>query len=140
MSIVFKERVINEETGELVSSRTITKQVKDTDSFIKTYIEDIGLLARCSGAEQSVVLCCLKYLDYNTNKLYIDSKTRLQLSECGGLKLNTVNTAISRLVKKNILIKESSSGYILNPKLFFFGAEIDREKMFQLRIQYNIAS
>jgi hypothetical protein len=45
---------------------------------------------------------------------------------------------IPRLVKKNILIKESNAAYLLNPKLFFFGTDIDREKLFELNIRYEI--
>ena len=124
--------------GELTSKKWITRNVTSTEMFVRTYLEDISALAKCSGAEQSVVLCCLKYLNYNTNVLFIDSSRRLEICTCGNLKLNTVNTAISRLVKKNIFIKEGSSKYILNPKLFFFGSDIDRLKVFDLTIRYKI--
>lgn len=138
MQRIYTENILDQETGEIIPRRWITKEVKNTDMFIRTYISDIGILARCSGAETSVVLCGLKYLDYNTNILYIDSKRRIELAECGNLKLNTVNTAISRLVKKNIFIKQSSSAYLLNPTLFFYGTDLDRSKVFELTVKYNI--
>lgn len=135
---VYTENVIDLQTGELFSKRWIGKKVESTEAFIKTYIEDIGALAKCSGAEQSTILCSLKYLDYNTNQLYIDSKRREEICECAGIKRNTLNSAISRLIKKNILIKESNTAYLLNPKLFFFGTELERDKLFSLEIRYEI--
>jgi len=140
MKTVYTENIVDIESGDLVSKRWITKKVENTDVFIRTYIKDISSLAKCSGAEQSVVLCCLKYLDYNTNVLYIDKVRREEIAECGGLKLNTVNSAMARLIKKNIFIKESSAKYVLNPKLFFFGTDIERSNQFQLTINYQIGN
>jgi len=124
--------------GEILSRTYLKKECKNQEMFIRTYIQDIALLAKCSGAEQSVVLCCLKYLDYATNSLSITGKKRTEIAECSGLKANTVNTAIARLVKKNIFIKRGAGEYLLNPTLFFFGSDIDRNKLFELKIQYII--
>lgn len=135
---IYTLNTLDATTGEITPTKWITKEVANTDVFIRTYVEDIGALAKCSGSEQSVVLCCLKYLDYNTNRLYIDSQRRKDISSCGGLAPNTVNTAFSRLVKKNIFIKESNCAYLLNPQLFFFGSDMAREKVFSLAIRYKI--
>lgn len=135
--VIFTENTVDGD-GELTSKRWIEKKIVSKEHFIQAYIADIGALARCSGAEQSVILCSLQYLDWGTNKLYIDNKIRQEIAVCGNIKINTVNTSISRLVKKNILIKLSSSGYMLNPKLFFFGSEVDRDKIFELVIRYHI--
>lgn len=104
---------------------------------INCYLDDIAALAKCSGAEQSVVLCCLKYLDYNTNELVLNSQRRKEICECGNLKLNTVNTAISRLYKKNIFVKDDNKTY-LNPKMFFYGTDLERHNKFKLSINYEI--
>lgn len=136
---IYTENTLDIDTGEVIPKRWITRKVENTEMFIRTYVEDIGSLAKCSGAEQSVILCCLKYLDYNTNRLYLDKQRRLEICKCSGIKENTVNTVIPRLVKKNILIKESNAAYLLNPKLFFFGTDISREKLFDLNIRYEIS-
>ena len=107
--------------------------------FVRTYIEDIGILAKCNKSEQSVILCSLKYLDYGTNELLLTPARRKELCDCAGLKLNTVNMAVSTLYKKNIFIKKDGSTF-LNPKLFFYGTDIDREKQFQLIVNYTIES
>jgi replication protein RepL len=137
--IVYTDTIMNSE-GELIQKRWIDKKVSNTEMFIRTYVEDIGLLAKCSGAEQSAILCCLKYLDYNTNRLYIDSQRRKEICDCSGMKENTLNTVIPRLVKKKILIKESNAAYLLNPKFFFFGSDIERGKVFDLVIRYTIST
>lgn len=135
---IYTQTVIDPETGEVIPTKWITRKVKNTDVFIRTYIEDIGALAKCSGAEQSVIWCSLKYIDYNTNRLFIDTNRRKEFSECGGISINTVHSAIQRLVKKNILIKESNVSYLLNPSLFFFGTDLEREKVFDLTIRYIV--
>lgn len=135
--IVYSHTCEDFTTGEIKERTFIKKEVKNQEMFVRTYIEDIGALAKCSGAEQSVILCCLKYLDYNTNELILNKQRRNEICECGGLKLNTVNTAISRLYKKSIFVKHEDRVY-LNPKLFFYGSDIARNQLFELKIQYQI--
>lgn len=134
---IYTKTEVDTTTGEVKKLEYLTRKVKDTEHFIRTYVKDIGSLAKCSGAEQSVVLCCLKYLDYNTNELVLNSQRRQELCECGELKLSTVNTAISRLYKKKIFVKIDKKSY-LNPKLFFFGADLERYKLYQLVLNYEI--
>ncbi len=135
---VFETNTVNHSTGEITTTRTITKEVLNTAHFVKTYIEDIGALAKCSGAEQSVVLSSLKYLNYNTNEILINSSRRADIALNSNLKANTVNMAISRLVKKNIFIKAGNCSYTLNPTLFFYGDDLARLSTFKLCIKYEL--
>jgi len=135
---VFTQVTEDYQTGEVIKREIFRKSVENKEQFVRTYIEDIGLLAKCSGAETSTMLCLLKYTDYNTNKLFITADRRREISDSSGLKLGTVHTAISRLVKKNLLVKCSSSTYILNPKIFFYGADPERSKVFEAIIRYEI--
>ena len=135
---VYTQTVLDPETGELIPTKWIKKEVKNRDMFIRTYIQDLGILGKCSGAEQSTILCSLKYLEYNTNVLYINALRRKEICECSNITINTLNSSISRLVKKNILLKKSSGTYLLNPQLFFFGTDLEREKIFSLSIKYVV--
>ncbi len=137
MKTIYTNETQDLQTGEVITRQFITRNVKNTEMFVRAYIEDIGSLAKCSGAEQSVVLCCTKYLDYDTNQLVLTPDRRQEICECGNLTINTVNSAISRLYKKNILQRVEGKIF-LNPKLFFFGKDIEREKMFKLEINYSI--
>lgn len=105
---------------------------------VKTYIENMSVLAKCKGAEISIVLATLPLLEYGTNRLHISPIVREQICTTASIKLNTLNAGIAQLVKKNILIKEGSATYLLNPALFFFGSDLDRSKVFELTIQYKI--
>lgn len=134
---IFTENNVDEQTGEITPTRWITKEVKNQEHFMRTYIQDLGVLAKCSKAEQSVVLCCLKYVSYSTNELLLNSSRRKELVGCTGLSINTINTAISRLYKKNIFVKDITGNY-LNPKLFFYGTDLDRSKIIDLTLRYII--
>ena len=125
-------------TGEIVTKEVFTKHVENKEQFIKTYVQDLGHLAKCSGAEQSVVLCALKYLDYDTNELILTQTRREDIATCGNMKFNTVNTSISRLVGKNFLIRKGTNHYILNPKIFFYGKDMERAKIVKATITYII--
>lgn len=136
--IVFTKELRNYDTGEVVEREIYRKQVANKEQFVRTYIEDIGALARCSSADKSVVLCTLKYLDYATNELILTPDRRKEIALCGGISVNTINSSVSRLMKKNILIKKSGNTYILNPKIFFYGKDIDRATVLKATITYII--
>lgn len=135
---VFTKETRNYETGEVTEREILRKQVANKEQFVRAYIQDIGALAKCSGAEQSTVLCILKYLDYATNEFMLNSERRTEVCNCGNLKLNTLNSAITRLVKKSILIRKVENTYILNPQIFFYGKDIDRATVLKATITYII--
>lgn len=128
----------NYQTGEIVEKEIYRKQVANAEQFIRVYLEDIGALAKCSGAEKGVILCSMKYLDYATNEFILTPERRKEICICGGIKPDTVSSSISRLLKKNLIIKKSGSTYILNPKLFFYGKDIDRAGVIKATISYQI--
>ena len=134
---LYEHHIIDSETGEIKSTTWVRNKKLTQESFIRTYIQDIGVLAKCSGSEISTVLCCLKYMDWDTNEIVLNAERRHEICLCGDLKLNTVNCAISRLTKKNIFIKNGKK-LLLNPTLFFFGSDLGRSKVFELRLQYHV--
>jgi hypothetical protein len=136
--VIYTKETQDFQTGELATKEIYRRQVANQDQFIRAYIEDIGVLARCSGAEQSFILCCLQYVDYSTNEVILTSERKLNICECGGMKLSTANCALTRLVKKSLLIRKSQNTYLLNPKIFFYGKDIDRAKVIQATITYVI--
>ena len=137
-TIVYSKETQDFKTGEITEREIFRRQVANKEQFVRAYIEDIGALAKCSGAEQSFVLCSLKYLDYATNEFILTVDRRKDICACAGIKLNTANSAVTRLVKKNILIRKSENTYILNPKIFFYGKDIDRATVLKAVIVYTI--
>jgi len=131
--------VTNMDTGQVVIHEEVfVTRVKDKEQFIRAYIQDIGALAKCSGAEQGFMLCCLKYLEFNTNSFMLNKERRAEICECSGTKLNTANAALTRLVKKNILIRKCENTYLMNPKIFFFGNDLDRNTIIKATLTYII--
>jgi len=135
---IYTKETQDMQTGEVVKREIFRKQVANTEQFVRAFIEDMGLLAKCSGAEKGVVLCSLQYLDYNTNEFILTPERRAAICDCGQIKPDTVSSAISRLLKKNIIIKKSGSTYILNPKIFFYGKELERAKIVETTMVYVI--
>lgn len=135
---IYTKDIVDMETGEVATREIYRKQVANQEQFVRAYIEDIGALARCSSADKSVVLCSLKYLDYATNEFILTPQRRVELADCGGLSPNTINSSVCRLVKRNIFIKKSGSTYILNPKIFFYGKDLDRATVIKATITYII--
>lgn len=135
---VYTENLIDQETGEIIPRRWITKKQTNIDHFMRTYVEDIGILSECSGCERTLVLAILKYVEYKTNKIFLDTQRKEEICKTWNIKRNTFNTAISRLCKKEILFRSSNVAYTLNPQLFFYGPDIEREKVFELVIRYQI--
>ena len=136
--VVYTKEVQDYQTGEILEKEIYRRKVANQDQFIRTYIDDIGIIAKCSGAEKGVILCIFKYIDYNTNEFILTSERRGEIRDCGGIKFHTVNSSISRLVKKKIFIKKSSNTFILNSNLFFYGQDISRAKVVKATIVYEI--
>lgn len=134
---VYQSNSVDYETGEVKSSTWVKGTKLSTESFVRTYISDIGVLAKCTGSEISIVLCSLQYINWETNEIVLTPQRRKELAECGNLTMNTVNTGISRLIKKNILIRDEGK-MILNPKLFFFGSDLGRLKVFEMKLRYEM--
>lgn len=133
----YESNSIDYTTGEVKSSTWIRGTKLTNESFVRTYLGDIGALAKCSGSEMSIVLCCLKYVEWETNEILLTPQRRKDVAECGNHTMNTVNNGLSRLVKKNIFIRHEGK-LVLNPKLFFFGSDLGKTKLFELKLQYEL--
>lgn len=135
---IYTKEIQDMQTGEVIKREVMRRQVATTEQFVRAFIEDMGQLAKCSGAEKGVVLCCLQYLDYDTNEFILTPDRRADICTCGDIKMNTFSSALTRLVKKNFIIKKSGSTYILNPKIFFYGRDVARAKIVEATIVYEI--
>lgn len=136
---VYEQTKMDYETGEIKEKLWIRQEGLTLEMFVRTYVQDIGLLTKCSGAMVKVVLCSLKYLNYDTNEIVFNAARRKEIALCAGISLNTVNTSISRLYKKDILVKDKMGRIFLNPKLFFFGTDIARANTLRLVLSYKLA-
>lgn len=137
---VYTENTLDPETGELVSRKWITRKVSTTDHFVKMYLEDLMNLNKLSNADYRTLYSLAVYLEYNTNQFFLNKERRQELADQAGLKFNTINQSIARLIKKNLILKIASGLYQMNPKIFFNGDELERSKILEVVIRYEICA
>ena len=116
------------------SDKTMTLNEKP---FVRTYVEDISILTRCSKAESSVIWCCLQYIDYKSNEILLTATRRKDMIEMTGLKMSTINQSISKLKKKHIFIQNEGKLYF-HPNLFLSCSEETAAKVYELTIRYEL--
>lgn len=125
-------------TGEIIESRKIVKQVATREAFILMYVQDIAKLHTLSHAAYRLLVTLATYVEYNTNEFYLNMKRKEEIVNMTGLKFNTISQCLTRLVKKNLLIRVSNSTYQMNPNLFFKGEDMERAKYLEMTIRYEI--
>lgn len=79
----------------------------------------------------------LGYIEYETNEVVLNLPRKQNLCSCADINIRSMHNSLYRLIKKNIIVRTGKK-MVLNPKLFFYGKESDREKMFELKIKYKI--
>lgn len=137
---VYTDKTIDGRTGEVVAVRVIEKKtLKTEERFIKTYLDDLGSLIKCTNAEKNFILCCISkgFIGYENNEIWLDKTRKEECAECAGVNLKSIHNCLYRLINKNIIIKHKGKKF-LNPKLFFTGDERSRNKMFELTIKYTL--
>ncbi len=135
---IYTSSVIDGDSGEVVRKQWITRKAVNTEHFIKLYLDDLRLLSKLSNADYRLLFNIVIYLEYNTNMFFLTKGRREELAQICDLKMSTINCSVARLVKKNLLIKIDSSQYQMNPNIFFTGEELERAKILEMTIRYEI--
>lgn len=132
---VFTENTIDAD-GVITSKRWITKEVNSIEHFVKLYLDDLRLLSKLTASQHRVLQSLVMFLEYNTNEFFLNPTRRKQIADQSDITINTFNQALSRLVKKNFILKTSANTYQMNPKIFFSGDELSRSKILELSVRY----
>jgi hypothetical protein len=133
------KEVVNELTGEVVRHEKRFIQTIKQEEFIKFYLEDMSGLMRIKGdVEWKVLIWLYKFSGWNNGEVVLDISKKVLIAEYAGVKLQSISDALTRLVKKFILIKGARLYYKLNPEYFFKGEDIEREKVLKIHLEYNI--
>lgn len=133
------KETVDHKTGEITRHESkFIKKVK-SEEFIKIYLEDMaGFMKISSGMEFKVLFWIWKMTGWNNSPIIIDKVIKDEFANTLGIKTQSVSDTLSRLVKKNILIKNARLRYSLNPTYFFKGDDKAREEILDLHIQYKI--
>lgn len=136
--VTYEEESIefNEETGELTKSKKTKIAIVSTEpDFLKLYLSDIKRIFSLEKNVSLILYSIVLRMGYD-NKFVAVKDTKILVSKDTGLKVETIDVAISKLKKENILIPISKSVYLVDPNLFARG-KWNKLKDLRLCIQYN---
>jgi hypothetical protein len=139
MQYQYRKDLVDNLTGELLESTSavITKSKLNKKSFVKTFVDDLSLLCKCTRAESSVIWSCLQFIDYRSNEILLTSNRRKEISENSDLSINTVNQSVCKLKKKNILVSDNGKLFF-HPNLFISCNEETASKVYELTLRYEL--
>ena len=133
--------LVDKHTGEIKNFKRT--RVVNVDEFIMFFFNSIPELVGLEGLHLKILMCCWKASSYNnveTEGNIVNNNKLLKdyIRQCGmDVSDNTVDVVISKLAKKNILIKKCKGTYMLNPNYFFRGRLSEKSKL-ELKIRTKI--
>lgn len=145
MSNYIKQKVENKvvldtRTGE-ITDLFVNRKV-DINDFIMVFFDSIPELHKLKPTEYKTLMEIWKHSNYVKNyteqgNVFINDASFKMSCKRDGLNYtnNNINSYISSLVKKGILIRVNRGRYVLNPKYFFKGTLNDRMRAI-INIQY----
>lgn len=128
------------ETGKVTStSESKVIHLPSEPPYVKMYIDDLCLLADVAESLKKTLLVLLKKLDYEG---YITLSPRFREATCKtlGVKDQTFRNYLRELVKKQMLVREGTNEYRVNPRYFARGdwrSVCEQRKSFEMRIKYT---
>ena len=105
------------------TDKLVLRYQKEISLYFKTYLKGMKDTKSLSHIEFRILTNALYFLEYNTNKFYLDETRREELAAMCDLAVVTVNQAFSRLVKKKFIIKLGANLYAIDPDYYFNGEE-----------------
>nr|WP_321266177.1 replication/maintenance protein RepL [uncultured Sulfurimonas sp.] len=113
-------KVYDNETGKVktVEEKTISNKKVDTEpNFIKLYISDICKLNNIPKSTNTILNELLKYTSYQ-NEIYLNVGIKKRMVTALNTTMPTLNNAISKLTKADMLKRIDTGIYKLNPYIF----------------------
>lgn len=132
--------LVDNMTGEIKEFKQVKKVSKQ--DFMLVFLYSIPEMCKLDGNHLKILMLCWKYSSFNPvnseegNIIHNDRFFKDAIKKDGmDLSDSSIDVYISRLCKKEFLIKRCRGSYMLNPKYFFKGSISDASKM-----QLNIIS
>lgn len=148
---ISKQTVVDTETGEVSERLTenvnlhSVKKVKNYSDFIMVYLEDLSSILKIENGTQIQLLSIIwKESTINNpetnqgNVIAILKDDKERWSKQLKCSLRTIDNALSALVQKDLILRSGRGKYKLNPKCYFKGANTDRLKILNCKIEYKI--
>ncbi|MBU4643223.1 replication/maintenance protein RepL [Bacillus toyonensis] len=86
-------------------------------NYIKVYLDTVLYLKDLPKGLNSILYAFLKRMSYG-NQLVVNAALKRQIAKELGLSLSSINNAISKFVKGELLVREDTGLYKVNPHLF----------------------
>lgn len=127
---------IDTETGEVKNVSNTKETVVDREpDYIKLYIDNIIKLNDLPKATNGILNNLLKNMNYE-NEIVIVSHVKKRIAEDMGIKANTIDHNLRKLVNKGVLTRVGRGVYKANPFLFGRGKWQDIREL-RMSITYN---
>jgi len=133
------EQVVDHKTGEITEEKRVYKRQIEKEKFMMVYLESIsGILKINSPIEYKVLLALWEMSEFETNRVILVKPIKEALAAKLKYGFKTVENSISRLAKKDLLVKKGAGIYFLNPKYFFKGSEIARSNAIKIIFDFSL--
>jgi len=131
------EKQIVDENGQVRESET-TKTINwgKEPNYVKVYLEDILYLSDLPKGYNSVLWAFIKRMGYG-NQLVLNAALKRMIAEEVNLSVSSVNNALTKFVKGNLLSRIDTGIYLVNPQLFGKGEWKDISKI-RLSATYDL--
>jgi len=130
--IIGTQEYINKETGEIIETTVIEKNVEQDYNFHKIWLLDLFNILELVGTKKMKVINYLfKIMDTKNNTISITYK---EIQEKLGISKPVIVETFKILLESNFLIKVRPSFYMINPDLIVKGRS---NKRINLLIKYN---
>ena len=117
-----QQKYVNQATGEVEDFQVISMEDRDFN-FHKLWLGHIIMSLDLIGNEKIKVLT---YLLESANRDNIILGTQRGIAQAVGVSVPTVNATLKALTESNLLKKNQSGVYILNPDVIFKGTHLSR--------------
>ncbi len=111
---------INPETGkatEIEQTKERTVKVEQEPDFVKLYLKDICKLNNLPKTSSKLLNVLLRYTSYE-NKVLLPYGIKQEIVKELKTTMGTLDNALSKLVKSEIIARESKGVYKFNPYIF----------------------
>jgi hypothetical protein len=108
--------------GEMSSTERIIEQVYPSEpNFIKFYVDRLEDLFKISNTAKNVLMSLLKLTNYD-NIVDLPNGKRKLIMETVDISYAQLDNGLRELIKNNVISKQATGVYIINPNYFGKGA------------------
>lgn len=144
-TVLTQEReIVDSQTGEIlrVECRKTFKEKVDSEKFYMVFVDYVSPIYKLKGEAPRKLLdwLCVNAA-FNTGKVELTTKKRIEIQESLGLHKNTIINALKKLIEAG-LVTEDKGEIQINPEIFWKGYQKARKdeafKNKELHITYEL--